>query len=490
MQPELEKIIKSEERPNSLSRRDFIKKIIKGGVALGVASSVSSMLLSEPSKKITYDISIKEYDGLTQSLANYESVRKDVATAVRNINSLRGAAVSSEELNQILEKVKIEPITEAKGTQYMITANFESQAAREFMDFFEIVNKAKPKILSWARSGKNNAINPHVKEGYYIQLSANKNEANMLNNIEILKKLGFKNVVLNYDSRDKVIKFLIGGYSTTDQATSQAEKLLLQDDVLDALENNELGIVNAWHKDDQVSLEWEKIVKEVKILKKQDKKAYTRLEQRAEKRNVENKKIYRKAYSIKEIESIIAEGVNKHNAKNKDKIDLDFAKAIAYCESTYNPYAIGYGIVSKIVKNKDGSYARNKGGSVARRNVKVALGHGLFQMLPSTANSMGVKNYSDEELFNPVTNTELGLGYVSYLMNLGAVKEAKSPAEKMKLLLAAYNGGEKAVQMSDTAKLLGKKQRAFENEMNRGYRETRNYVNKVMAQYNEFKSHP
>jgi len=490
MQQKLEKIIKSEKGTNSLTRRDFLKRVIMGGAALGVVSGIPNMLLSEPSKKITYDISIKEYDSLTQALINYEGIRKDVATAVRNINSLRGAAVSSEELNQILEKVKIEPITEANGTRYMVTANFESQAAREFMDFFEIVNKTKPKILSWARSGKNNAINSHVKEGYYIQLSANKNETNMLNNIEILKKLGFKNAVLNYDGRDKVIKCLIGGYSTTDQATSQAEKLLLQDDVLDILENNELGIINARYKDDQINLEWEKIVKEVKILKKQDKKAYTRLEQRAEKRNVENKKINRKAYSIKETESIIVEGVNKHNTKNKDKIDLDFAKAIAYCESTYNPYAVGYGIVSKIVKNKDGSYARNKDGSVARRNVKVALGRGLFQMLPSTANSIGTKDYSEEELFNPVINTELGLRYISYLMNLGAIKEAKNPAEKMKLVLAAYNGGEKAVQMSDTSKLFGKKQRAFENEENHGYRETRNYVNKVVAQYNEFKSHP
>lgn len=85
---------------------------------------------------------------------------------------------------------------------------------------------------------------------------------------------------------------------------------------------------------------------------------------------------------------------------------------------------------------------------------------GLMQLMPATANSMGVKN-----AFDPEENIMGGTKYLKGLMDrFGGQKE---------LALAAYNAGPGAVQRYGGIP---------------PYNETQNYVKNVMANYNRFKT--
>lgn len=84
---------------------------------------------------------------------------------------------------------------------------------------------------------------------------------------------------------------------------------------------------------------------------------------------------------------------------------------------------------------------------------------GLMQLMPQTASSLNV-----EDVFHPDHNIEGGARYLRYLMNLYR--------GDMRLALAAYNAGEGAVaKYGDVPP----------------YRETQNYVQRVMIFYDEFK---
>ena len=464
MQETLEKMIRKDEI-KSLSRRKFLKTILKSGLTLGVVSVTPNILLPQTKEKPRYDLSIKEYDSLTKALEDYENVKKDAVYALGNITALQGKQLPEDDLQKIL----IEPFKENDKLKYRITLNLAIEDISSYTSFFKEVKNVETKNLPSKRPEKQNTLNPNLKQGFYIQVSANKNEKNILNNVEILKKLGYKNSVLQYDKENKIIKVLIGQYGNVSSATDNAKKLLQKDDLLDILENNELGIRKTVYRNEKLDLTWEKIVKEVKILKKKDKQSYDRFKKRVKKRNIENKKAKRKTYTIEEIEFVIRRGVQKYNSSNKKEIDFNLARAIAYCESTYNPYAIGYGI---------------------KRGKKVKQGRGLFQLTLRTAKDMGGRTYSEEELFNPMTNTELGLKYISYLMNCRRVRSVKDSDEKLRLLLAAYNGGEPSIGWSDKLNGNGEKQRRYENPENYRYKQTRDYVEKVIIQHNEFKNKP
>ncbi len=106
--------------------------------------------------------------------------------------------------------------------------------------------------------------------------------------------------------------------------------------------------------------------------------------------------------------------------------------AVITAESSYNPNAI------------------SKAGAV-----------GLMQLMPETAKQYGVSNRRD-----PKQNIYGGTRYLRYL--------AKLFNNDLTLMLAAYNAGENAVKK-------------YGNKIP-PYKETRNYVNKVIKYYKKYKS--
>ena len=111
-----------------------------------------------------------------------------------------------------------------------------------------------------------------------------------------------------------------------------------------------------------------------------------------------------------------------------DKYDLnpDLMHAIISVESGYNPKAVS-----------------NRGA------------RGLMQLMPATGKRFGGRQLSD-----PKQNLEAGARYLAYLLD--------KFDNRLTLAIAAYNAGEGAVQRYGTVP---------------PYKETRNYVAKVMATY-------
>lgn len=125
------------------------------------------------------------------------------------------------------------------------------------------------------------------------------------------------------------------------------------------------------------------------------------------------------------------------NAASKYGVDEDLISAVVKQESGFNP-----GAVSK------------------------AGAEGLMQLMPKTAESLGVTNP-----FDVLQNVDGGTRYLKNLIDsFGGSKE---------LALAAYNGGISRMNRRgvDTVE-----------EINRMPAETQNYVNKVMNTYNKMKN--
>jgi soluble lytic murein transglycosylase len=118
---------------------------------------------------------------------------------------------------------------------------------------------------------------------------------------------------------------------------------------------------------------------------------------------------------------IISSACAKHN------VDPSLVHAIVKVESDFNPYALS-----------------RKGAM------------GLMQLMPQTAVDMNVRNS-----FNPHENIEGGVRYIRYLMD--------RYEGNLSLALAAYNAGETSVQRWGTIP---------------PFRETQNYVRKVLRFYN------
>ncbi len=121
------------------------------------------------------------------------------------------------------------------------------------------------------------------------------------------------------------------------------------------------------------------------------------------------------------LDALIQQTAEKH------AVDPDLVRAIIRVESNFNPLAVS-----------------NKGAM------------GLMQLVPGTAQRFGVGN-----VFDPVENVEGGVRYLKYLLS--------AFGGDLRLSLAAYNAGEKAVERHGGVP---------------PYTETRQYVKKISTLYN------
>jgi soluble lytic murein transglycosylase-like protein len=96
--------------------------------------------------------------------------------------------------------------------------------------------------------------------------------------------------------------------------------------------------------------------------------------------------------------------------------------------------------------------------------VSKAGARGLMQVMPDTARRFGMQN-PKQELFNPISNLRVSSNYIRSLYSLFG--------NNIPLILAAYNAGENAV-IKYGYKIPP-------------YRETENYVKKVMERYLQLK---
>lgn len=131
-----------------------------------------------------------------------------------------------------------------------------------------------------------------------------------------------------------------------------------------------------------------------------------------------------KNIDIRQYDKIIAKAAGKFN------LDIALIKAVIKAESNFNHRA------------------------VSRAGAK-----GLMQLMPQTASSLNV-----DDVFHPSDNIEGGARYLRYLLNLYR--------GNLTLALAAYNAGEGAV--------------AKYNYNIPPYRETQNYVRRVLDFYEAF----
>lgn len=128
--------------------------------------------------------------------------------------------------------------------------------------------------------------------------------------------------------------------------------------------------------------------------------------------------------------------VNKYDhlitkAANKYKIDQALIKAVIKAESNFNHQA-----------------------------VSPVGAQGLMQLMPATAYALQV-----EDVFHPENNIEGGVRYLRYLLN--------TYRGDLQLALAAYNAGETAV--------------AKYNNSVPPFRETQNYIKRVLSYYDDFR---
>jgi len=109
----------------------------------------------------------------------------------------------------------------------------------------------------------------------------------------------------------------------------------------------------------------------------------------------------------------------------------------------------------------------------------VADARGLMQLLPSTAQRVAAAAglpLSDADLYDPETNVSLGTSYLSGLL-------ARYEGDPVKAI-AAYNGGEAAVDRW-TSRAAGLEPDEFVETI--GYRETRDYVKRVLGNYRAYR---
>ncbi len=138
----------------------------------------------------------------------------------------------------------------------------------------------------------------------------------------------------------------------------------------------------------------------------------------------EKRVIFLSGLDIKKYDEMITRAAAKYN------MDAALIKAVIKAESNFNHQA-----------------------------VSPVGAQGLMQLMPATANAMQV-----EDAFHPEKNIEGGVRYLSYLIRVYR--------GNLSLALAAYNAGEGAVSK-------------YNNRIP-PFRETQNYVRRVLSYYNKY----
>ncbi|MBI4779674.1 lytic transglycosylase domain-containing protein [Candidatus Falkowbacteria bacterium] len=122
--------------------------------------------------------------------------------------------------------------------------------------------------------------------------------------------------------------------------------------------------------------------------------------------------------------------------------------------------------------------------SSGRPNITSSAGAvGLMQVMPSTAQSLGVNG----NLYDPQTNINVGAKYLTQLSSTacnGSSNNSICRASDIKYVIAAYNGGPLANKESTVCP--GKT--FWECENNQGYAQTRKYVSTVTANFESLKN--
>ena len=138
----------------------------------------------------------------------------------------------------------------------------------------------------------------------------------------------------------------------------------------------------------------------------------------------EKRILFRSGIDVDKFDQLIIKAAHKH------KLDPALIKAVIKAESNFNHQAIS-----------------------------PVGAQGLMQLMPATAYQLHV-----EDTFHPEKNIEGGVRYLSYLLNLYR--------GNLTLALAAYNAGEGAISKY--------------NQQVPPYRETQNYVKRVLGYYKSF----
>jgi len=114
-------------------------------------------------------------------------------------------------------------------------------------------------------------------------------------------------------------------------------------------------------------------------------------------------------------------------------------------------YQVDYALVKAVIKTESNFNPQ----AVSRAGAK-----GLMQLMPGTANALGIDNS-----FHPEDNIQGGVRHLRYLLDLFQ--------GDMRLALAAYNSGEKVV---------------FRYNGIPPYRETRKYIKQVLRYFHNYRS--
>ncbi len=126
-------------------------------------------------------------------------------------------------------------------------------------------------------------------------------------------------------------------------------------------------------------------------------------------------------------------------------------------------------------------YAESGGNPNARSSVGAV---GLVQLMPTTASGLG---YSSSSLTDPATNTEAAAKYINQLYKNacnGKTSLGSCNVNDAQYVIAAYNGGPGANKESKDCP--GKTW--WQCEANSGYKETRGYVKRVIANKQKLES--
>jgi len=126
--------------------------------------------------------------------------------------------------------------------------------------------------------------------------------------------------------------------------------------------------------------------------------------------------------------------------------------------------------------------SRFRADAVSRRDAR-----GLMQITPQTgiwgAEKIGIKDFNDEKLFVPDTNIWIGCWYLNNLQKQFGTGPS-TDAGRLHVVLAAYNGGS-----GNVTKWLQNKEYSRDGKTldHIPFRETRNYVAKVMDAYKVYR---